>query len=129
MIGLVNEPSPRSGDQTAFDWPKTAAPSTRQITVERMVRTGHTTLGVVALLVVSLFDGAAPTHARQEPPRVRVVLVGDSTVTDRDGWGHGFRLFLADGIECVNAAAGGRSSKSYIDEGKWTEALALKGDY
>jgi pectinesterase len=94
-----------------------------------MVRTGHTTLGVVALLMVSPFDGAAPTHARQQPATVRIVLVGDSTVTDRAGWGHGFRLFLGDGTECVNAAAGGRSSKSYIDEGKWAEALALKGDY
>ena len=29
----------------------------------------------------------------------------------------------------MNLAAGGRSSKSYIDEGKWKEALARKGDY
>ncbi len=76
-------------------------------------------------------DSTAPTtHGLAGSRRaVRIVLVGDSTVTDRAGWGHGFRLFLDDGVECVNAAAGGRSSKSYIDEGKWPEALALKGDY
>ena len=50
-------------------------------------------------------------------------------MTDRSGWGYGFKLFAGDGIECVNLAAGGRSSKSYIDEGKWKEALARKGDY
>ena len=26
-------------------------------------------------------------------------------------------------------AVGGRSSKKFIDEGRWTKALALKGDY
>lgn len=83
---------------------------------------------MLALLAASGFDGSG-TQVGQERAHVRIVLVGDSTVTDRAGWGHGFRLFLGDGVACVNAAAGGRSSKSYIDEGKWAEALALKGDY
>jgi pectinesterase len=30
---------------------------------------------------------------------------------------------------CTNTSQGGRSSKSFIDEGRWTQALALKGDY
>ena len=30
---------------------------------------------------------------------------------------------------CINAAVNGRSSKSFIDEGRWRDALALKGDY
>lgn len=57
------------------------------------------------------------------------MLVGDSTMTDDSGWGLGFRRFLNDRAELVNAAASGRSSKSYIDEGRWKQALALKGDY
>jgi pectinesterase len=57
------------------------------------------------------------------------VLVGDSTVTDGAGWGLGFRDLVADGVEVVNLAANGRSSKSFIDEGRWTDALARKGDY
>jgi pectinesterase len=93
-----------------------------------MRRTRRTTLGALALLAATASEGGA-TRAPQEPPRMRIVLVGDSTVTDRAGWGHGFRLFVGEGVECINAAAGGRSSKSYIDEGKWSEALALKGDY
>jgi pectinesterase len=83
-----------------------------------------------ALLVPA--SGPAPASALHEQgPRrpMRLVLVGDSTVADRAGWGRAFRLFCDDTIECVNVAAGGRSSKSYIDEGRWTSALALKGDY
>ncbi|MDB6115837.1 MAG: Pectinesterase, partial [Lacunisphaera sp.] len=58
----------------------------------------------------------------------RIVLVGDSTVNDRTGWGTGFKQFL-EGAECINTALGGRSSKSFRDEGHWEPALALKGDY
>jgi lysophospholipase L1-like esterase len=64
-----------------------------------------------------------------QPRKVRIVLVGDSTVTDGSGWGLGFKQFINDQAECLNRAANGRSSRSYIDEGRWREALALKGDY
>jgi pectinesterase len=60
---------------------------------------------------------------------VRIVLVGDSTVTDEAGWGAGFRKLVADEVEVVNMAASGRSSRSFIDEGRWTEALAKRGQY
>lgn len=61
--------------------------------------------------------------------KVRIVLAGDSTVTEKAGWGLGFTRFLNEGLECINTAMGGRSSKSFRDEGRWTNALALKGDY
>jgi polygalacturonase/lysophospholipase L1-like esterase len=61
--------------------------------------------------------------------KVKIVLVGDSTVTDKDGWGAGFKRHLAQGAECINMARGGRSSKSYINEGWWKQALDLHGDY
>ncbi len=60
---------------------------------------------------------------------LRIVLVGDSTVTDDSGWGAGFRQFVTAPALVENMARGGRSSKSYRDEGHWTQALALKGDY
>jgi alpha-L-fucosidase 2 len=60
---------------------------------------------------------------------VHLVLVGDSTVTDRSGWGQGFRQFAGEGIRVSNVARNGTSSKSYRDEGRWEKALALKGDY
>jgi pectinesterase len=64
-----------------------------------------------------------------DPSAVRIVLVGDSTVTDTKGWGPGFRKCLKTGVVCLNPSASGRSSKSYRAEGRWEPALALKGDY
>jgi pectinesterase len=62
--------------------------------------------------------------------RIKIVLVGDSTVNDRIGWGLGFKQFVdTNKVEVINVAAGGRSSMSFMREGKWTNALALKGDY
>lgn len=54
---------------------------------------------------------------------MRVVLVGDSTVTDEIGWGMGLKARLTGGAECVNLARKGRSSKSFRAEGRWDEAL------
>ena len=86
---------------------------------------------VLTSIVVALL-GAGVLVASQEgqgtPRRVRIVLVGDSTVTDDSGWGAGFRR-LAPGAEVVNLAANGRSSKSFIAEGRWAEALEKRGDY
>ena len=45
------------------------------------------------------------------------------------GWGAGFRRLAKDGVEVVNMAANGRSSKSFIDEGLWAEALDARGQY
>ena len=67
--------------------------------------------------------------AQLTPSPIRIVLVGDSTVTDDAGWGAGFRQLVTDGVEVINQAASGRSSKSYIDEGRWTEALSKRGQY
>ncbi|HEV2294930.1 MAG TPA: pectinesterase family protein [Tepidisphaeraceae bacterium] len=61
--------------------------------------------------------------------KVKIVLVGDSTVTDKAGWGAGFKSLLNDDVECVNLSKGGRSSKSYRNEGWWDKAMAEKGDY
>jgi pectinesterase len=57
------------------------------------------------------------------------VLVGDSTVTDEVGWGAGFAQLATGAVEVINMAAAGRSSKSYIDEGLWAQALARRGQY
>jgi len=69
--------------------------------------------------------GAAPAMSH----KTRIILVGDSTVTDNAGWGLGFKQFLTDGAECINTSQGGRSSESFRREGRWTNALALRGDY
>jgi lysophospholipase L1-like esterase len=91
---------------------------------------------LLAALVLSLPLGAAGlATAAQEPGRaaasddIRVVLVGDSTVTDGSGWGHGFRQLVTPEVVVINAARNGRSSKSFRDEGHWARALAARGRY
>jgi alpha-L-fucosidase len=64
-----------------------------------------------------------------QPAKIRIVLAGDSTVTDKAGWGVGFAKSLDDAIECVNLSRGGRSSKSFINEGLWKKCLEAKPDY
>jgi pectinesterase len=72
---------------------------------------------------------AASTNGVSGSPKIKIVLVGDSTVTDNAGWGLGFKQFLTDAAVCLNTSKGGRSSLSFMTEGRWTNALALKGDY
>ncbi len=63
---------------------------------------------------------------RADPRSMRIALVGDSTVTERTGWGRGFKSHIADSAAVINLARGGRSSKSYANEGHWAEVLAQK---
>ena len=61
--------------------------------------------------------------------KVRIALVGDSTVNTGGGWGTGFCALLTPQVECINLARNGRSSKSYYNEGLWKEALEKHADY
>jgi lysophospholipase L1-like esterase len=67
-----------------------------------------------------------------------IFLVGDSTMADKPlignperGWGMAFPLFLKDGVRVENHARNGRSTKSFIREGRWDSvARSLRpGDY
>jgi PelA/Pel-15E family pectate lyase len=74
--------------------------------------------------------GATSTAAaRPASQPVRIVLVGDSTVTDDLGWGRGFKARLVDAATCDNRARNGRSSRSFIAEGLWKAALEAPADY
>jgi pectinesterase len=64
---------------------------------------------------------SSPTALADTNPRL--VLAGDSTVTDKAGWGKGLVLYALGGIDVVNLSQGGRSSKSFRDEGHWQRAL------
>jgi pectinesterase len=79
------------------------------------------------LLAVSSLHAETPAPSAEH--KIKIVLVGDSTVTDTSGWGLGFKRYLNEKAECRNTSRGGRSSMSFMKEGLWTNALALKGDY
>lgn len=66
---------------------------------------------------------------------IQIVLVGDSTVCDYPperkiwGWGQLLPEFVCDDVAVLNQAMSGRSSKSFIKEGRWRRALGLRPDY
>jgi lysophospholipase L1-like esterase len=80
------------------------------------------------ILVASIVIGSVAT-AQNGAGRVRIALVGDSTVAEGGGWGPGFRAAFGPGIEVLNFAQNGRSSKSYRAEGFWEPALAARPHY
>lgn len=65
----------------------------------------------------------------KKPGTIRFALAGDSTMTNDAGWGVGFNELLADDVECINMSRGGRSSGSFVKEGRWQQTLNLKPDY
>ena len=56
-------------------------------------------------------------------PLARIILVGDSTMAPRSGYGDALCQRLLPQVECLNLAKGGRSSGSYRAEGSWAQVL------
>lgn len=87
-------------------------------------------------------DSTGPTGTDATYPlpagKATVYLAGDSTVSTyttaqapQQGWGQRLQEFFTSDVIVVNKAMGGRSSKSFVDEGRLTEILAVikPGDY
>ncbi|WP_062767142.1 rhamnogalacturonan acetylesterase [Sphingopyxis terrae] len=54
----------------------------------------------------------------------KIILVGDSTMAPHSGWGGAFCAgHVKSSVACVNAGRGGRSTRSYRQEGSWDIAL------
>lgn len=85
-----------------------------------------------ALMVLSL------TAAKRKDV-VTIFMIGDSTMANKPidkgnqerGWGMALPCFFDDGIRIDNHAVNGRSSKSFINEGRWQAVLdkIQPGDY
>ena len=78
-------------------------------------------LVIACALAASVISNSA--EPRQEDEKIVVVLVGDSTVASSSGWGDALGKRLEPKVEWFNEARGGRSSKSYRDEGHWKRAI------
>jgi lysophospholipase L1-like esterase len=76
-----------------------------------------------AILAVLALAFTVPAHAEPLKP-IRVIMVGDSTMTNKAGYGDGFCAQFKPEVTCFNLARGGRSSKSYRAEGLWDTAVA-----
>lgn len=94
---------------------------------------------VLATLVgLTLLTGGMLAAQDDERP-VTITLIGDSTMAsypkppeDRPtltGWGQVFSEFFTDRVSIRNHAASGRSSKSFLREGRWEPVLREKPDY
>ena len=70
---------------------------------------------------------------------ITIFMIGNSTMADKPfndgnpekGWGQIFPLYFKEGIKIENHAVNGRSTKSFIDEGRWDSVVnKIKlGDY
>ena len=88
------------------------------------------------LLLAAFFLCSAFTA---DKPVITIFMIGDSTMANKSlaggnperGWGHVLPGFFSEDIRVDNHAMNGRSSKSFIDEGRWDKVLSQmkKGDY
>lgn len=88
-------------------------------------------LGVIALIVI--------TMSFSHEPDFTVFMIGDSTMANKDttdgkqerGWGMVLQQYFDSHVVVDNHAINGRSSKSFIGEGRWDKVLAKikPGDY
>ncbi|KAK8041391.1 hypothetical protein PG994_014398 [Apiospora phragmitis] len=83
--------------------------------------------------ITSILAAAAALGAAGVAAAPTVYLCGDSTMAARgandgatDGWGQYFAKYVATGtVAVVNKAIGGRSARSYANEGRFTEVANL----
>lgn len=80
---------------------------------------------ILALLLAAC--GAQPSRTSTQP--LRVALAGDSTQTDKQGYGTGFCANLAAGVECLNFAKGGASTRTFRRDGLWDRVIAARPDW
>ena len=83
--------------------------------------------------------GRDPVAEQPAPPRITLHLAGDSTMADKltekrpeTGWGERLQQFFPEGrVRVANYAQNGRSTKTFISEGRWEALLAevSPGDY
>lgn len=66
--------------------------------------------------------------------KVKVFIAGDSTAQTNSpesgltrGWGQYLSEFLTDSVEVLNQAIGGRSTSSFIREGRWKKLISEVG--
>jgi rhamnogalacturonan acetylesterase len=89
------------------------------------------------LLAAALIAGAATAPADEPPATIPTLyIVGDSTVRNgtkgQQGWGDPVASYFDKGkIKVQNHAIGGRSSRTFITEGRWDKILAAAkpGDF
>jgi len=76
-------------------------------------------------IAAALGLGMLGTASAQADKPARLLLVGDSTLAPRNGYGDALCARLQPGLQCLNLAKNGRSSGSYRAEGSWQQVMTL----
>jgi len=72
--------------------------------------------------------------AVENTSQIRLAIIGDSTVCDwpadsgQCGWGQFIHEYYEDDVAVTNLARSGRSTKTFIREGRWKKTLELQPD-
>lgn len=90
----------------------------------------------VVFLLLSL---SVRAETNSPPASFTLHMIGDSTMADKPvipanperGWGQMLHMYFNDSVRVENYAVNGRSTKSFLSEGRWDKALAAikPGDY
>jgi lysophospholipase L1-like esterase len=91
---------------------------------ETSMKTSNTLFCLAAL---ALAVPALQAHAEPAAP-IRVILVGDSIMASKSGYGDALCARFTPEVSCVNLARGGRSSASFRTEGRWDEVQHMLRD-
>jgi lysophospholipase L1-like esterase len=76
------------------------------------------------LLIAGIAPFICANAPRQDNLPVKIILVGDSTTAQATGWGGAFcDLHVSSMVACLPLGRGGRSTKTYREEGVWRLAL------
>jgi lysophospholipase L1-like esterase len=88
--------------------------------------------------VFGLFSLLALLSFALPPKKIKVYLIGDSTMSIKqtraypeNGWGMPFVYFFDSTVEVDNRAQNGRSTRTFIEEGRWQPVAdnVQEGDY
>jgi lysophospholipase L1-like esterase len=99
------------------------------------------TIAVLLYFAIFFVGATQPEISDATKPHVsspQILMAGDSTMSIKDfkdypetGWGMPFATFFANGVNVLNYAQNGRSTRTFKEEGLWQTLMELcrEGDY
>ena len=83
------------------------------------------------LFIVSINIESINAQTDQPKKSITIFMIGNSTMADKPykdgnpekGWGQIFPLYFVEEVKIENHAVNGRSTKSFIDEGRWDSVI------
>ena len=83
-----------------------------------------TTFKTLLLLFLALASAQCIAQSTDLAP-IQILLIGDSTLAPKNGFGDEFCKKFTANVSCFNLAKNGRSTRSYKAEGSWDKAIDI----